>query len=172
MASRLDERQLEHALVEADRSRRLRWSELWRVVTEHGRGRRGARKLKRVMLRSDPRFAEAASPSEVDLLILCRNEGLKLPQVNVLVEGKQVDLYWPKERLVVEADTYDFHGDRPAFERDHRSTVNLELAGYRVLRTTYRMLRDDPGPFMALVRNALAQAQPAAGISSHSRIVV
>ncbi len=155
-ASRLDERQLEHDLVTADRSRRLRWSRLWKVLTEHDRGRKGAKRLKRVAARVDPRFADAVSTSEVDFLILCREEGLKMPQVNVLVEGKRVDFYWPKERLIVEADSYGYHADRPSFELDHQSTVDLEVAGYRVHRTTYKMLESNPRPFLGLVRTSLA----------------
>lgn len=155
-APRLDERQIEHDLVAADRSGRLRWEKLWRLVTEYGRGRRGVRRLKRVMLQADPRFSDAVSPTEVDFLILCRREGLKMPQVNVLVEGRKVDFHWPQERLIVETDSYDFHRDRPAFEKDHRSTVELELAGYRVLRPTFRMLRDQPKQVMRLVRESLA----------------
>jgi very-short-patch-repair endonuclease len=88
--------------------------------------------------------------------MLCRRQGLRLPQVNVLVEGKLVDFYWPRERLIVEADSYGYHGDRPAFERDHQATVALQVAGYRVLRTTYRMLRDNPDPLLRLVRESLA----------------
>jgi hypothetical protein len=155
-AARLDERQLEHDLVEADRSRRLRWQELNRIVTDYGSGRKGVRRFKRVIERVDPRFAEAVSPSEVDFLALCQRAGLRLPQVNVLVEGKRVDFYWPKERLIVEADSYDYHADRPAFERDHQSTVDLEVAGYRVHRTTYKMLQSNPSPFLRLVRESLA----------------
>lgn len=154
-AARLDERQMEHDLVAADRSRRLRWQELNRIVTEYGSGRRGVRRLKRLIERVDPRFADAVSPSEIDFLALCQREGLRLPEVNVLVEGRLVDFYWPKERLIVEADSYGYHGDRPAFERDRQSTVALQVAGYRVLRTTYRMLQDNPGPFLRLVRDSL-----------------
>jgi very-short-patch-repair endonuclease len=154
-AARLDVRQLEHDLVEADRSRRLRWPKLWQVITEHGRGRKGAKRLRRVAAGADPRFADAVSTSEVDFLILCREEGLKMPQVNVLVEGKRVDFYWPKERLIVEADSYGFHGDPTAFEKDHQSTVDLEVAGYRVHRTTYKMLQANPSPFLNLVRSSL-----------------
>ena len=40
-----------------------------------------------------------------------------MPQVNVLVEGKKVDFYWPKERLIVEADSYGYHGDPTASSR-------------------------------------------------------
>lgn len=155
-ASRLDARQLEHDLVEADRSRRLRWPKLWEAITSHGRGRKGVGRLKRVATRVDPRFADAVSVSEVDFLILCREEGLKMPQVNVLVEGKRVDFYWPQERLIVEADSYGYHADRASFELDHQSTVDLEVAGYRVHRTTYKMLESNPRPFLSLVRASLA----------------
>ena len=155
-AARLDARQLEHDLVEADRSHRLRWPRLWQAIAEHGRGRRGIKRLKRVAAQVDPRFADAVSPSEVDFLMLCREEGLQMPQVNVLVEGKRVDFHWPEKRLIVEADSYGYHADRPAFERDHQSTVDLEVAGYRVLRTTYKMLQANPHPFLSLVRNSLA----------------
>lgn len=155
-AARLDARQMEHDLVEADRSRRLRWPKLWQALTEHGRGRKGVKRLKRVATQADPRFADAVSTSEVDFLILCRQAGLKMPQVNVLVEGKKVDFYWPKERLIVEADSYGFHGDPIGFEKDHQATVDLEVAGYRVHRTTYKMLESNPRPFLNLVRGSLA----------------
>jgi hypothetical protein len=155
-ASRLDERQIEHDLVTADRSRRLRWDALNQIVTDHGSGRRGVRRLKRVIERVDPRFADTISPPEVDFLALCRDYGLRLPQVNVLVEGKLVDFYWPDKRLIVESDSYDYHADRPAFERDHQSTVDLEVAGYRVLRTTAKMLNANPAPFLRLVSDSLA----------------
>jgi very-short-patch-repair endonuclease len=155
-AARLDAKQLEHDLVGADRSRRLRWSKLWRIIAEHGRGRKGVKRLKRVATQADPRFADAVSTSEVDFLILCREEGLRMPQVNVLVEGKKVDFYWPEERVIVEADSYGFHGDPRAFELDHQATVDLEAAGYRVHRTTYKMLQANPGPFLSLVAGSLA----------------
>lgn len=160
-APRLDAKQLEHDLVGVDRSRRLRWEKLWRILIEHGRGRKGVKRLKQVAVGLDPRFADAVSTSEIEFLILCREEGLKMPQVNVLVEGKKVDFYWPKERLIVEADSYGFHADRASFELDHQSTVDLEVAGYRVHRTTFKMLESNPRSILKLVRASLAAAQPA-----------
>ncbi len=154
-AARLDERQLVHDLVEADRSRRLRWPRLWRVIAEHGRGRKGVGRLRRAAAQVDPNFADAISNTEVDFLMLCREAGLKMPQVNVLVEGKWVDFYWPEKRLIVETDSYRYHADRPSFELDHQSTVDLEVAGYRVHRTTHKMLESNPEPFLGLVRASL-----------------
>jgi hypothetical protein len=153
-AGRLDERQLEHALVAADRSGRLSWRELQRVI-EQGNGRRGLRRLRRVAARVDPRAAEAVSPLEVDFLALCQRARLPLPQVNVLVEGRIVDFYWPKEKVIVETDGYAYHSDRPAFEKDHESTVALTAAGYKVHRATYRMLKAKPGLLLSLLQSEI-----------------
>jgi len=69
--------------------------------------------------------------------------------------AKASDFYWPSARLVVETDGYAFHNDRPAFERDHESTIALIAAGYKVLRATYRMLKRNPDPFLRLVADTL-----------------
>jgi len=154
MAGRLDERQLERMLVEADRSGNLSWSALHAVLDRPG-GWRGAGRARRVARQVDPRAAATRSPTEVDFLALCREAGLPLPQVNVTVAGRLIDFLWPSDRLIVETDSYGYHGDRPAFERDHKSTIDLTIAGYRVLRTTHLILEHDPGPFMRLVRREL-----------------
>jgi len=156
MAARLDERQMERMLVEADRSGNLSWPGLWRVLDRPG-GWKGAGKLRRVARQVDPRAAETLSPTEVDFLALCRETGLPLPSVNVLVAGRLVDFLWQRARLIVETDSYSYHGDRPAFERDHESTISLAISGYRVLRVTNRILEHDPEPFMRLVRKELGR---------------
>jgi hypothetical protein len=153
-AGRLDDRQLEHMIVNADRSGRLNWRELQRVI-EEGNGRKGLRRLRRAAARIDPRAADAVSPLEVDFFSLCQKASLPLPQVNVLVEGRLVDFYWPKAKLIVETDGYAYHKDRAAFERDHEATVALAGAGYTVHRATYRMLKRDPRPLLALIANSL-----------------
>jgi very-short-patch-repair endonuclease len=91
----------------------------------------------------------------VDFLGLCRKAGLPVPAVNVLVAGCLVDFFWPGQRVVVEVDSYRYHGDRSAFERDHGSTLALENEGYKVHRITERMLFQDPGPFLDLVGRSL-----------------
>jgi hypothetical protein len=154
MAARLGSRQIERDLVSADRSGRLRWAELERLLLER-EGCPGVARLRRVAEAADPRAREVRSPLEVDFLALCREAGLPYPQVNVLLQGRLVDFLWPAARLVVETDSYTYHGDRPAFERDHETTVALTTAGYEVLRTTNRMLEADPGPFLRLVRKKL-----------------
>ncbi len=154
LAQRLDDKQIERTLVAADRTRALRWSELNRLIERTPR-RQGVGRLRRIALQVDPNAVDAASPLEVDFLALCRRAGLPRPQVNVLLAGRVVDFLWPRQKVVVETDGYAFHADRPAFERDHTGTATLERIGYRVHRATYRMLADNPAPFMDLVRSSL-----------------
>jgi hypothetical protein len=166
IAERLDAKQLEHALVEADRSGRLRWSVLEQLV-EEANGRRGRRLLRRLIHQVSPLAAETRSGTEIDFLALCQKADLPPPQVNVLLDGILVDFFWPPARLVVETDSYSYHGDRRAFERDHQSTLKLTATGYEVLRTTHRMLERDPAPFLELVRQSLARrAAPGATLSA------
>ena len=68
-----------------------------------------------------------------------------------------VDALWPEQKLIVELDGYAFHGTtRSAFERDRVRDADLQRAGYRVLRLTWRRLHEDPGPVAATLHALLA----------------
>jgi very-short-patch-repair endonuclease len=47
------------------------------------------------------------------------------------------------ERLVVETDGYDWHGDRAAFERDRERDRELVRRGYVVIRSSYTQVTTD-----------------------------
>jgi hypothetical protein len=153
-AADLDPRQLERMLVAADRTGRLRWGELERIIGE-GQGRAGIVRLRRLAEQVDPNAVDVRSGLEIDFLALCREHGLPRPHINVLVEDWLVDFFWPAERVIVEVDSYGFHSGRPEFERDHRATMALQRAGYAVHRITEEMLAADADPFLALVSDSL-----------------
>jgi very-short-patch-repair endonuclease len=75
--------------------------------------------------------------------------------VNTLVEGHLVDFLWPEQKVIVETDSWSYHGDPFAFEKDRQRDVELTAAGYDVHRTTAKMLERDPGPFLQNVRRAI-----------------
>ncbi|HVY78159.1 MAG TPA: DUF559 domain-containing protein [Solirubrobacterales bacterium] len=154
MAARLDAKQLERALVEGDKNGHLRWPKLQGMIGGW-RGKKGIGRLRLVAMEVDPRAADTFAPSEIDFLARCREFGVPLPQVNVLVEGFLVDFYWPIQRLVVESDSYKHHTNRPTFEGDYERTVKLTAAGYEVHRATWRMLAWNPDLFMSLIRASL-----------------
>lgn len=96
------------------------------------------------------------SEAERRLLELLRAAALPPPRTNARVLGMEVDLLWPAERLIVEVDGFEYHGSRPAFERDRRRDGRLLAAGYRVLRVTWRQIVEEPEQVVALIAAALA----------------
>lgn len=154
LAARADAKRMERIFVQAYKTGRVSWPRLARVL-ERGRGCKGIGKLRRIAQEVDPQALETRSVTEIDFLALCREAGLSAPSVNVLAEGHLVDFLWPAQKVVVETDSWGHHGDRPAFERDRQTDVDLVAAGYDVHRTTYKMLERNPDPFLDNVRRAL-----------------
>ena len=79
--------------------------------------------------------------------------GLPRPRVNALIDvaGEQfeVDFHWPDRRLIVEADSWEHHKTRAAFERDRRRDQLLTAAGWTVIRVTWRQLTQTPHQVIA-----------------------
>jgi hypothetical protein len=154
LAGRTDAKRLERAFVQAYKRNDFSWPRLSRIVTRR-RGCKGVGKLRRIAFEVDPEALETKSVSEVDFLALWREVSLLTPSVNVLVDGHLVDFLWSEQKVVVETDSWSFHGDPLAFEKDHQRDVELTAAGYDVHRTTAKMLARDPEPFLRNVRRAL-----------------
>jgi hypothetical protein len=154
LAGRTDVKRLERLFVSAYKRNDFSWPRLGRIIACR-RGCKGVGKLRRIAHEVDPEALETKSPPEVDFLFLWRKMTMPMPSVNVLVEGHLVDFLWPEQRVVVETDSWSYHGHPLAFEKDHRRDVELTAAGYDVHRTTAKMLERDPGPFLQNVRRAL-----------------
>ena len=95
------------------------------------------------------------------LLELHRERGLPLPAVNAIVHGRERDFSYPG--LVVEADGWEAHGTRIAFEDDHETRLDLEAEDTRVVAVTYRQVtrgRDRTADRLErIVRRALATSR-------------
>ena len=76
------------------------------------------------------------------------------PQVEIQLPGRRVrvDLADRARKLVVEADSFEFHGDRDGFERDCERYDALTAAGWVVLRFTWRQVVDHPQWVVETVR--------------------
>jgi hypothetical protein len=156
LAAVISPRHLRDVLVEAER-KRLVDHRMMRRTLEGSAGRRGIRVLRRMVDQLTPAFAETRSPFEVDFLEFCRKQTLPEPQVNVWVSGYLVDAYWPDANLVVELDSYEFHRDRRAFERDRAEIADLKLAGIDAIPITYRRLSTEPTKVASVIRHELAK---------------
>jgi very-short-patch-repair endonuclease len=71
---------------------------------------------------------------------LCAEHDVARPRVNAIVEGEEVDFFWPGAGLIVETDGRETHLTRAAFQRDRAKDAGLTLAGYRVVRFTHRQI--------------------------------
>ncbi|CAN5606416.1 hypothetical protein BH20ACT17_BH20ACT17_15680 [soil metagenome] len=67
----------------------------------------------------------------------------------------ECDFVWPEARLIVELDGYSTHGTRRSFEADRARDRALHVAGWRVIRITWRQLRDEPKRLAADLRALL-----------------
>jgi len=114
------------------------------ALLERSFGRRGVKSMRTVLARYDESHVFTRSDLEDLALELVRDHALPRPVVNAKVGAYEVDLLWPAQRVVVEADSWTFHGTRAAFERDRTRDADLQARGYRVLRVTWRQARDEP----------------------------
>ena len=132
-----------------------------------GRGRRGSSSLLGLLeewRRAAPvsRRSRLKSPLEARVLPLLVQHRLPPPLANAPVEianGRiEVDFLWPSHRLVVEADSRDFHGTEVAFERDRWRDRELLRAGYTSLRVTSRQAENEPGAVASTIAAFLTRA--------------
>ena len=92
---------------------------------------------------------------EARMLDLCDDHGIERPEVNVLVDGIEVDFLWRAHRLIVETDGREYHETPIAFARDRERDERLTVLGYRVVRFTYRRLVHHAAAVAATLRALL-----------------
>jgi very-short-patch-repair endonuclease len=156
LAEVVSRKQLQRAFEQAQRLKMLDPKAV-RACLERNPGRHGQAPLRAILAGAfEPQFTR--SELERILLEISRATGLHAPRMNVIVCGFEVDAEWEEQKLVVELDGYAWHSDPAAFEEDRRRDAKLQLAGYMVLRITYRRLRYETGAVIELIRRALARS--------------
>lgn len=146
---------LKGAAEEADRLKLLRLREL-EAVCERGRGRRALRPVRRLLAELGAPD-EGRSPLEIRFPAFVREYSLPTPVQNVHVLDHEVDALWPSAKLIVELDSWEYHGHRAAFERDRARDSKLLIAGYRTIRVTHRRLDHEAVQLAAEIRQLLEQ---------------
>jgi very-short-patch-repair endonuclease len=81
------------------------------------------------------------------MLEICRRFGVPEPLVNhpIRVGGRQfyADFCWPELSLIVEADSWRWHGGRLAGESDADRDQVLSMAGWRVVHFTRDQIKSE-----------------------------
>jgi very-short-patch-repair endonuclease len=153
LAELLPPRQLERAIEEAQRRRLFDLAAITATI-ERSPGRHGLKPLRVVIAAADAEPQRTRSDWERDLLDFCDDHGLRRPELNVTVNGYEVDALWRDLKVIVELDSWGFHRSRAAFESDRARDAALQLAGYRVFRITWRRLAHEPEAVAALLSAA------------------
>jgi hypothetical protein len=137
-------REFERAIREAEFLRLPQRPSLEELLLRSPR-RHGARRVRTTLEGlSRLRGRGSRSPLEDRFLRFARSADLPMPETNVplrLGAGTyEADCLWRAQRLIVELDGHESHRTRSAFEGDRERDRHLQVAGWRVVRITWRQL--------------------------------
>lgn len=140
---------LEQAVAVALRHRRTTPARLDALLARHPRARGRRRLIALLEAEKGPAFTR--SQAERHLLALIRDANLPEPEVNASLGPYEIDFLWREQRLAVELDGWEHHGNREAFERDRARDADLAAWGFRVIRVTWRQLEQRPVAVVARI---------------------
>jgi predicted transcriptional regulator of viral defense system len=123
--------------------------------------RRGAGILRAVLAEYEQPTLTRRQLEEL-FLALCRTASLPSPAVNAWITlddgiAYKADFLWRKHKLIAETDGRDVHTTRKAFEHDRLRDQRLTLAGFNVVRFTWRQVVNDPRRVAGALRTLLAR---------------
>ncbi|WP_231398359.1 endonuclease domain-containing protein [Conexibacter woesei] len=119
-------------------------------------GRTGSRKLLALLDdMKDHGVTRTRSEVEALLLQIIIDHALPRPEVNRYDNGREVDFRWPRHRLIVEVDGWQFHRSRRAFVTDRRRDRAALTTGWRVARFPATEVLRDPGRVAAEIHALL-----------------
>ena len=132
---------VEHMINEADVKRRTNVAKLRQAVDRVGR-RPGATGLQRIVDIATFRFTRSAL--ERRFIPIALSAGLSRPLTAQVVNGYEVDFFWPDLKLVVETDGLTFHRTPQKQADDLRRDQRHVAAGLTVLRFSHGQIRYEP----------------------------
>lgn len=118
-------------------------------------GHPGAGRLRRALGIYQPANV-LRSRLEARFLERVRRAGLPEPSTNIAIGGYELDVYWSRERFVVELDVYETHGTHAAFENDRLRQEDLLLLGIGMTRVTGPRFDREPQTVIERVARLLA----------------
>ena len=145
LSSMLPFKPLRRAVNEALNQRLIKPSDL--ITTHH----RGAARLRQILATAAP------TRSELEDVVLALLDGLATPNVNQRVNGHNYipDFRWPDHRLILEADSRQFHDHMLARADDATRQAYLEATGERFIRVTWIEATTQPLKTRARIEAAL-----------------
>ena len=128
------------------------------AVLRHNRGRRGVARLAQVLGDEDA-MTITRSRAERAFLKLIRDARLPPPETNQRLGRYVPDFMWREQRLIVELDSYRFHGGPDAFQNDREKDLVYRDSGFDVLRPTRNHVIHQPARVLVSVVLALERSK-------------
>lgn len=154
LATVLEETGLAAAFEVADRQGRVRHAAIRRVLDRGGR--KGVTALRRLYKERDPLRRPTRSDFEHFVKEAMRKRArFELPETNVPIAGREVDMLWRRKRLMVELDGHRHHAGEASFNSDRARDLAMETRGWRVLRVSWAMWQDDPNGVLDSIESIL-----------------
>ena len=158
LAAVIGRRQLERAMSEAEVLGLTDRLSIPDLLVRYPR-RRGAATMRALLRERAAERGVTRSELEERFAALIDQHGLPRPRLNASVAARgrflEVDCVWRSDRLIFELDGHGVHGTRRAFEADRRRDRLLVAEGWRVIRVTWRQLRDDSASIASELRSML-----------------
>ena len=130
------------------------------AVAHSRRGRPGTAALRSAIDAWAVDHRPADSVLELIFTDLVRRHHLPTVAFHERIRGWEVDFRFVGTPVIVECDGWTTHGlDRDQFERDRRKDSDLAIAGWQVLRFTYRAIVNEPADTALRIRRALQRWQ-------------
>jgi very-short-patch-repair endonuclease len=168
LAVRLPPAELEGAIGAADKDRLID-PEALRVTLEEFRGRPGVAKLRKTLDRRT--FRLTRSQLERRFLRIVRLARLPMPETGAIVNGFEVDFYWPGQELIVETDGLTYHRT-PAQQAEDRLRDQIHAAAELIpLRFTHAQVHYQPGHVAETLRAVGLPAATASRCAYRSSMV-
>jgi very-short-patch-repair endonuclease len=132
--------------------------EALRMALDDHAGERGVKPLRTLL----DRLTFRLSDTELEVLFrpIAAQAGLLVPLTKEMVNGFEVDFYWPDLGLVVETDGWRYHRTPSAQTRDARRDQTHTAAGLTPLRFSHRQVAYEPDYVLRTLTRTAANLRP------------
>jgi very-short-patch-repair endonuclease len=148
LAAVLDASRVKRAINEAEILRLTDPTSLGVLLKRHPR-RRGARAIRKILATKSLGATITRSELEHRFLQFLDEAVLPRPKVNTSLQIAtdrciEADCVWRDQHVIAELDGHASHATTAGFERDRARDRALQAQGWRVIRSTWRQLHQEP----------------------------
>jgi very-short-patch-repair endonuclease len=152
--------ELDRLITQAVRKQVLDLAAVEDALRRHAR-RPGVANLKRALREYRPRRDRKSDLERAFDKLLATAPDIPAPARNVIIDGWEIDCYWPHARLAVELDGRPYHTAVKDSERDKLKDAKLLRLGIRTMRITDVRFRVDAQGILADLRSLTSERRAA-----------